>query len=293
MKRGTWGRRLLGVGVVVSGFAVTAGGAWAEAPCSVLIRKEQPGPARTVLLSGGDAAELFRRYVTEAEKRGVNLSLWKSRAVVSVGKERKEFSLNWIEMLTGQGAKERWATRLRGVKAEADEEALQEADRQQWDVVCHATAREGEAGTAPPAAGREEVSLAAKQHLHQGIQYAARRDYDNAVNEFSLAIQKHPRYAAAYANRAVAYMQQKKFNLAMDDLKKAVEIDPKDPNVHYNLACWYSLQRQFDRAFVSLDAALAHGFRDYETLRQDPQLAELRKQPDWRKTLERHKVFLH
>ncbi|MCK7504970.1 MAG: hypothetical protein MZV70_13420 [Desulfobacterales bacterium] len=40
------------------------------------------------------------------------------------------------------------------------------------------------------------------------------KDYDNAIKEFTVAIQKYPAYDVAYSNRAVAYMQQKKFNKA-------------------------------------------------------------------------------
>lgn len=130
--------------------------------------------------------------------------------------------------------------------------------------------------------------------LKQGMQYAHQNDFENAINEFTNAIRRFPDYAAAYSNRGAALMGQKKFNLAMDDLRKAVELDPKDPNIRYNMAACYSAQDvpELDRAIASLDDALANGFSDYEALRKDPDLAKLRKHPDWRKTLEKHKVFL-
>jgi len=43
---------------------------------------------------------------------------------------------------------------------------------------------------------------------------------------------------------------------------------------------------------VALDAALANGFQNYDALRKDPELLNLRKSPEWRKTLEKYKVFL-
>ena len=87
-------------------------------------------------------------------------------------------------------------------------------------------------------------------------------------------------------------MQQKKFNKAMDDLKKASEVAPNDPMVYYNLTSLYSLQNQLDRALDSLDKALELGFNDYDSLRNDPDLNSLRKHPEYRKVLEKYKVFI-
>jgi tetratricopeptide (TPR) repeat protein len=115
----------------------------------------------------------------------------------------------------------------------------------------------------------------------------------NASNEFSNAIKKDPSYATAYSNRAVAYMMQKKYNLALDDLKKAKDLKPNDASIRYNLASCHSLMGNVDLGFVELDAALANGFNDYDSLRKDPDIANLRKHSDWRKTLEKYKVFLN
>lgn len=134
--------------------------------------------------------------------------------------------------------------------------------------------------------------LAAQINFQQGLRYAKEEDFPNAIREFTLAIEKYPDYSVAYANRAVAYMQQKKYNKAAEDLKKAASLSPNDPSVFYNLAALYSLQKQLDLALDALDKALELGFNDYDTLRKDPDLANLRKHSEFRPTLEKHKVFL-
>ena len=144
----------------------------------------------------------------------------------------------------------------------------------------------------PSDSSAPKSELEAKLNLQQGLNYARAKDYDNAINEFTLAIQKNPQMAVALSNRGIAYMQQKKFNKAMDDLQKAREMAPKDPVIHYNLAALYSAQNQLDRAMDFLDSALALGFADYDSLRRDPDLANARAHPDFRKILEKHKVFL-
>jgi tetratricopeptide (TPR) repeat protein len=157
---------------------------------------------------------------------------------------------------------------------------------------------------APAPAAPGQPSLEVTQHLKQGMAYVStaknanspaifNENINNAINEFSNAIKKDPGYATAYSNRSVAYMMQKKYNLALDDLKKAKELKPSDPAIRYNLASCHSLMGNVDLGFVELDAALANGFNDYDSLRKDPDIANLRKNPDWRKTLEKYKVFLN
>lgn len=165
-------------------------------------------------------------------------------------------------------------------------------------------AAQAPAPAAPAPAAPAQPSLEVTQHLKQGMAYVStaknanspgvfNENINNAINEFSNAIKKDPGYATAYSNRSVAYMMQKKYNLALDDLKKAKELKPGDPAVRYNMASCHSLMGNVDLAFVELDAALANGFNDYDSLRKDPDLANMRKHPDWRKTLEKYKVFIN
>ncbi len=164
-------------------------------------------------------------------------------------------------------------------------------------------ASQAQAPAAPAPAAPGQPSLEVTGHLKQGMAYVStaknanspavfNENINNAINEFSNAIKKDPAYATAYSNRAVAYMMQKKYNLALDDLKKAKELKPADPAIRYNLASCHSLMGNVDLGFVELDAALANGFNDYDSLRKDPDIANLRKHADWRKTLEKYKVFI-
>jgi Tfp pilus assembly protein PilF len=142
------------------------------------------------------------------------------------------------------------------------------------------------------AGAQTAVPVEAKLNMQQGMNYLRSKDYDNAIKEFTVAIEKHPAYDVAYSNRAVAYMQQKKFNKAMDDLKKAEEINANNATVHYNFIALYSLQNQLDRSLDSLDRSLELGFNNYDALRNDPDLANVRKHPEYKKILEKHKVFI-
>lgn len=148
----------------------------------------------------------------------------------------------------------------------------------------------GKGSTAPVA--QAEIPTEAKLNMQQGMNYMRGKDWGNAIKEFTVAIQKHPAYDVAYSNRAVAHMQQKKFNKAMDDLKEAEKINPRNATMHYNFVALYSLQNQLDRALDSLDRCLELGFNNYDALRVDSDLNNVRKHPEFRKILEKHKVFI-
>ena len=161
-----------------------------------------------------------------------------------------------------------------------------------------------QAQPAPVAApAQSEPSLEVRSHIRQGFAYIStaknardanirQENIENAINEFSLAIQKDPGYADAYSNRAVAYMQQKKFNKAQEDLKQAKELAPQNAAVRYNFASLHSLKGDVDLALDEIDAALSRGFSDYDALRKDADLDNVRQHPEFRKILEKHKVFI-
>jgi len=267
--------------------------------CKSYVDPEQTLSSRVLFLSGGNAWDLFQKYLAEAEKNKIKLSLWGGvKVVLNDGKGKKEITTTSMEKLSMEGSKERWKKKLDKINAVGDPSILGEAEQMKWDVICIGQAKPSDTKNKQPGkasadtASSAGVPLEAKQNFQQAMQYASRKDFNNAIKEFTNAIQSYPAYAAAYSNRGVAYMQQKKMDLAEDDLKKAVELAPKDANNHYNLACWYSISKQAGKGLIALEAAFDNGFNDYASLRKDPDLANLRKSADWQNTLEKHKIFL-
>lgn len=130
-----------------------------------------------------------------------------------------------------------------------------------------------------------------KGSLRQGMAFANMNDFNGAINEFKASI-KCRNSAAAYSNLGAAYLQVGKNNLALEALQRAERLDKRDSVVLYNLAAAYSIQDQTDRASVYLDKALSNGFNNYDAIRFDPDLTNLRAEPEFRETLEKHKVFI-
>jgi len=150
----------------------------------------------------------------------------------------------------------------------------------------------GNGSSDPGSLGGAKVPMEAKLNFQQGMTYSERQNYNNAIKEFTLAIEKYPNYAVAYSNRAGAYIRQKKYNIALEDLNRAVQIEQNNPEIYYNLMALHSIEKRIDLALYALDKCLKYGFNNYDALRKDSDLANLRKNTEYWETLEKHKIFL-
>ncbi len=59
--------------------------------------------------------------------------------------------------------------------------------------------------------------------------------------------------------------------------KKLVRVCPKEPTFFYNLACSHSLLNQLDSAMEALEKAIRLGYQNFEHLKKDADLDNLRK----------------
>lgn len=131
----------------------------------------------------------------------------------------------------------------------------------------------------------------ARDHTHQGIAFANMNDYNSAIHEFKASIAARPT-AQAYSNLGASYLQIGKPNLALRALKAAEKLNASDYVVMYNIAATYSLSDDTDLALEYLDKALKQGFSNYDAIRFDPDLSNLRGESEFRTVLERNKVFI-
>src|SRR5262245_31666032 len=67
--------------------------------------------------------------------------------------------------------------------------------------------------------------------------------------------------------------------------RRLVELRPRDALAHYNLACSYTLAKKIDLALRALRKAIELGYKDFRYLREDRDLAPLRKDPRFRQLL--------
>ena len=67
-------------------------------------------------------------------------------------------------------------------------------------------------------------SESAKEAIDKGIEYGKQGNYDEAISEFTKAIELNPNYAETYNNRAIAYFQKQDYDKSWNDVHKLEEL---------------------------------------------------------------------
>jgi len=85
---------------------------------------------------------------------------------------------------------------------------------------------------------REAIKLNPKMsaisHYALGKIYYNEKNYDNSLDEFSIAIKLDPNDALPYNGRGVVYAKLNKYEKAKDDYTKAIELNSKEADYYYN-----------------------------------------------------------
>ena len=110
-----------------------------------------------------------------------------------------------------------------------------------------------------------------------------RRNLDIEISFLEGLARRDPGYEEALKLLGEDYTRRGRFEEGLKVDQQLTQLRPGDPLALYNLACSYALTQQPELAFATLNQAIDQGYRDFRWLRQDPDLAEFRKHPLYRK----------
>lgn len=102
--------------------------------------------------------------------------------------------------------------------------------------------------------GANDLAVA---YLNRGLENFARRDYDQAVADYSAAIALDGRNADLYNNRGNAYHAKRDFPRALRDFGKAIALNPAHALAYNNRGIVYGDMGDFERAVQDYDQAIA------------------------------------
>ena len=94
-------------------------------------------------------------------------------------------------------------------------------------------------------------------------------------------LQTDPNEARAYIFMATASAWLGERDTAIEAGRKAEELSPNDPVMMYNLACLYSLLNDPDQSVEWLSKSVRNGRRDFEWMKRDPALNNIRNHPGY------------
>ena len=70
----------------------------------------------------------------------------------------------------------------------------------------------------------------AKFYIDRGIAYGEKGQFDQAIDDFTKALEIDPKSAGAYYNQAIVYYFKKEYNNSWKDIKKAQDLGYKIPS---------------------------------------------------------------
>lgn len=96
----------------------------------------------------------------------------------------------------------------------------------------------------------------AEVYNYRGISYLSNGDIDNAIADYTEAITLDQELAEAYKDRATAYLSNGDFDSAITDYTEAIERDPDDTNIHNYRGLAYFGNSEVDKAIDDFSRAI-------------------------------------
>jgi tetratricopeptide (TPR) repeat protein len=99
----------------------------------------------------------------------------------------------------------------------------------------------------------------AKAYFYRGLAYQDKGDYDRAIADYTKAIEINPKLDIAYNNRGLAYQDKGDYDRAIADYTKAIEINPKFDVAYYNRGSTYYKKGDHHRGIYDMQMACKLG----------------------------------
>jgi len=102
-------------------------------------------------------------------------------------------------------------------------------------------------------------AIAAEDHLKDysdGVFALQVQKYDRAIELFTLALQKNPKFAPAYFDRAIAYSKKGDYDKSIADFQQVIQLNPDNPEVYGFLGTVYEIKKDYASALKVYRAAL-------------------------------------
>jgi len=110
-------------------------------------------------------------------------------------------------------------------------------------------------------------------------------DLDFEIDFFEKVLSEDPQHTEALVQLGNAYAKKGMLKKSLELDKKYVSFHPSDPVGYYNLSCNYALMGKKKLALDTLEKSIDLGYDNYEHLKNDPDLDNIRRCLRFRKIL--------
>ncbi|MHC4277448.1 MAG: tetratricopeptide repeat protein [Planctomycetota bacterium] len=99
----------------------------------------------------------------------------------------------------------------------------------------------------------------AATYYNRGNDNFSNEEFDQAIANYTRALEINPRYASAYTNRGNTYNVLLQYDNAISDFDNALKINPQSGNAYNGRAISYYFQKKYDKAWRDVHKAQALG----------------------------------
>lgn len=112
---------------------------------------------------------------------------------------------------------------------------------------------------------------------------------NEAEKHFRQTLSLKPDYFQALTKLAQLYTEQKEYDKAISLFKKTIELYPKKNNLYYNIGCLYSKKHMETESISWLKKAIKNGFDNFQWMKTDPDLDNIRTSLNFQELLLKQK----
>ncbi len=203
-------------------------------------------------------------YYMLAGEHYINLDALETQAITQGGANQFKSQAKLYELLETaicetlpEGLKKLW--RDVGSLADVVEKALSKDKNDRFKDAAEfaATLKAMSINTTPASSEGDKLSIQdSRAYNRRGMAHLSTRNYEQAIIDFTKAIDLDPYYAEAYNNRSIAHLLMENYGQAVADCTRALEQAPDFVATYVNRGIAYSGLRDYDQSLGNFDKAL-------------------------------------
>ena len=133
----------------------------------------------------------------------------------------------------------------------------------------------------------ENVTL----HYQLGLLFEQNNNLKKAEQSYQQSIALQPDHFNILNRLAMIHIKEKNYTDAISLLSgPMLKIQPNNADIYYNISCLFSIQNDQEKAIEWLGRALEKGYDNWEKIKTDPDLENIRNSRYYQETIENHKL---
>jgi len=125
-------------------------------------------------------------------------------------------------------------------------------------------------------------------YLELGNMYSIKGELNKAIAQYQKAISLQPDFPEALYHLAKLHIKRGEHEKALSLYQKVITLIPDNPSVYYNIACIYANQNKPEESVVWLKKAVEKGFNDWEHIKTDSDLDNIRSSSYYKEFIKEH-----